>query len=296
MPETTETNNIYAEHDASNELHQENSPTVFSEGGSLVSHETFGEPSKKKHLARNLLIAGFLVLNLGMGAASADILVINKNKPDANPTNQTSSTVAPKNTIPTKQTVAAKTDTPASQTLHYVSKPLDMEFDYPIDWRIDSDSSNKHIEISSPTIDITDSGGKSEKARVQINVDNKYPKDILAIVDDSSTIAASSEQIKYQKPTKVQRKSTNLSFATLDGLSKGNITSLFISGNLTYAPGELVKSKNYKSINPFVSVYFNTCPDGGCHALSLGNTSAEDYKTNPIFTQLRKIIQSMRFN
>jgi hypothetical protein len=248
------------------------------------SHEQAEENSAGSHLKRNLLIAAVVVLNLGMGTASAAMLV----KKPAQQKLQASTSSASTNTT-VDQSSSAPAATADAKTLHYVSKPLNLEFDYPIDWHIYSDSSNKNISISSTPTDIKDATGRAEQGRLVINIDSKYPDNTYYTVDDNSVIVANSEAIKYSDPTKVQRQSTNISFARGQYDTGDSVSMMFISGNLNYSKGQHVADKNYKAINPFLTFYVDGCRSK-CEGPSQAAFSIDDYHSNPMFAQAQEYL------
>ncbi|MDB5161059.1 MAG: hypothetical protein JWO96_439 [Candidatus Saccharibacteria bacterium] len=254
------------------------------------SHEpTHAPPTQRpsSHLKRNIVTALVVALNLGMGSASATLLL-------KKPAPQTAaSNLVTQKPIAAAQNPSSIKDAPATKLEHYVSQPLNLEFDYPIDWHINSDAGNTWITISSPTTDIIDDSGRTVKGSVQIQLTSKYPPS--SFIDDSLVTSAPSEPITYSNPTNAQRKSTNISFARYSSDPADSISYFFVSGNLAYSKGQRVQSKEYQSINPFISVYINSCLSK-CQALSVSQISLDTYHSNPMLVKTTGIIQSMRFN
>jgi hypothetical protein len=247
-------------------------------------------PRKHPHLKRNLFIAAFLLANIAMIGTSLALLSNKKQQP-AQQKKQSTNIVAKE----PSQTPPAASTSPASSK-HYVSKPLSMEFDYPSDWHISSDSGNKSIKIASPSTDILDDTGRSVNSKVEIDVVLKYPDYPNELVNDSSMIVEPSEPIKYEKPTSTQRKQTNISFARFEG-PDSSILSMFISGNLVYSKDQMVKSKNYQSIHPFITIHINSCSeDPSCSGIGVSWITIDTYHNNLMLRQAAKIIKSMRFN
>lgn len=260
-----------------------------------LSVGTVAAPTKDSKLMRLAVVVAVLV-NVVMVGSSGYLFSVTK-KSAANPDQASSKTNVALTQNQSTDKTTAKPEEP--KIVHYSSEPLKLEFDYPSDWRIESDPSNKNIHLSSPLIKLNLADGSSAQAKVVIVIDEKYPGQLPYIVDNEARIVDNSQVITYSNPTTVQRKETNLSFSKVSSakvLTDSGISSLFISGNYAYKKGELVSSKKYTGTNPFISVYASACLDSSCDLFSAAEITPDTYKNSPTFQQVKTLLASSRFN
>lgn len=190
------------------------------------------------------------------------------------------------------------------KTLHYVSKPLGIEFDYPVDWRISSDASNSSINLTSAPFSFTDPTGIAQAVAVYLAITNtkqqanSYSEVLLG---DGDTIAVASETLKYTSPTASQRATTNLSFARnlyQSGDNQQAIDTGFISGSYAYQAGSKVGSQEYTKVDPQIRFYLNPCGLGSAKCQAYNDTSFtySDWQTNPNLQAVKALLTSLRIN
>jgi hypothetical protein len=252
-------------------------------------HHTENTFNSKKHTKRNFLIVVAVLLNLGMGSASAAILV---KKPSSKKADASTTNLGASNTVVASQDLSKAKDTPASEIQHYVSEPMKLEFDYPIDWHIFSDADNKNISITSPVSNFVTSSGQTVQGKADIELSLKYD---AGLIDDSLLAISPSEAVSYNNPTPSQRKTTNLSFFAYGNEDPSAIDYAVITGSFTYAKGQSISTRNYKLINPFIYIYVNACVTH-CQGLSIDRFDIDTFHNNAMLVKAKAIVQSMRFN
>lgn len=251
------------------------------------------EVVKPKRNKKRLLIYGLIIL-INAAIITATTIVLRSPKKQS-----VATTASSENTTGSNPEINNNVEPP--KNLHYVSDALKLEFDYPSDWRIESSPSNTFITIQSPQTEIKQANGETTKGRVVLEVHAKYTEyfnGTPAIIDDKSIIAEDSERITYKNPTTVQRSETNLSFtrsANVGGSANG-FDTVFVSGNLAYKAGAMVRTQAYKTINPFIIMYFNPCQEDNCGAYVPPRVDKAAFKSNQAFSSAKEIIASARFN
>ena len=187
-------------------------------------------------------------------------------------------------------------------TLHYVSKALHVEFDYPVDWRIGGTADDKMLSLTSAPFSIPASDGSKQQGDINLTIaDPSQEQGSFGIMDDSGTISVNSQALAYTNPSSVQRKSTNISFesANSEDAQRGYSDSAFISGNLVYRTGQTVGSQKYLSVTPHIYAYFDPCHVGNGHCQAFGvnvSFNQDTWQNDPNFTKLRNLIKSLRFS
>jgi hypothetical protein len=181
---------------------------------------------------------------------------------------------------------------PDSKLLHYTSKPLKVEFDYPVDWRIQSSADNKWASLTSPDFDFTDSTGKADRGKISMRIESD--PNYFGFIADSDTATIASQKLTYANPVSGQRKDTYVSFASYEDSATG-FQFAFVSGNLFYNKGAQLNTKNYVSINPHVSLYVDNCHQG-CQALSAASIDLKTWQTEPEMLKAQDLIKSLRIN
>jgi hypothetical protein len=255
---------------------------------SLADTVVTPKPSKKRSKRQIFTIALIALINIGMAGASVYLLFVKK------PITKT----AAEPVAITNLASQSKTDNPpASQPteakiLHYVSEPLKLEFDYPNDWHISSGVNDSYIEIKSGPVNVEQPDGTLVYGPIVITIQKNYSDDNFMITENTA-IGSASEQLTYDSPTNVQRKQTNLSFITY---GSGDLSGVFVSGNLVYKKGDKVGSKNFKNINPFISLYVDACYDRPCQAFQAGEFSLNTFHTHSSFQKLSTLIKSLRIH
>jgi hypothetical protein len=245
------------------------------------------KPSKK-----SLLIAVVIILNLGIaGTGTGLVLASTKQKPARH-----EATVVTSETDPAALASNEPTEAPKITLLHYKADALKAKFDYPSDWHISGNPDNTFISIQSPVTKIKDYNNTLSDAQVSINITAKYTGDQSNTIDANSHITAASDELTYNHPTKVQRTTTHYSYAQLPGDNDpASISSSFISGNLAYSIGDRVGLRNFKAINPFITIVVQRC-DTTCDQPTYLGLNFDDYTSNPLLQTAKDIIKSFEFN
>ena len=292
--------------EATTEAEQDTSSTEPSETADNTDKEnTEGDhtPSKqkadpkpksaKKRLSKRAVLISLVILVNLLATGSSSYLFVASSK--AKPVQVKSQTLT-KETSDTTVSPASEPTTPTVTTKHYTAEALKTDFDYPSDWYIASNGSDQIITIQSPHFQIKELNGKLSDAQVVIDITPKYSDNNYAFIYDDSRIVMPSEKLTYTNPTKVQRTETNLSFAQFPGTTdKNGLDILFVSGDQSYATGQTVGSKTYKTINPFIAIYIQDCFKG-CQALSTAQIDAATYRSTDMLTKAKDIVKSLRFN
>lgn len=245
-------------------------------------------PHRRGHTLA-IFITAVVIVNLTLAGGSG-WLYYQKHKPTA--TGQSASLSG------NSTSAASKKPLPADpSTLHYVSEPLKIEFDYPVDWRVSSSSDNSAISLASAPFQFTTREGKQTKATINISISPASTTPTFPVVNDNDVIVADSESLTYTAPTKQQRSATNISFVNSNSVKDGTIMGLFISGSFSYKQGEPVSSKDYKTVDPRIYLSLNDCASELCRqAYSPDYFTISDWHTNPSFKKAKSIFESLRLN
>ncbi len=237
------------------------------------------EPQKKRRWPVVLLVAGLLL------ASAAGAYWFGSRKAAAPAARQTSNT--------SKAPAASAKTNPPVATKHYDSVTYTLGLDYPAEWLV-SDTTAK-LALSSPGVDLVDSGGAKVRGRAVLSVQNKlasipnYPKApaLATLVSDKLT---------YKQPTAVQRAQTYLSFLTFTGTS--GLDRLYVTGDTGYQQGQQIPETDIARGNPLVGISFELCGSNDCTASSQPAISvqAASWKASPLSKQLVEIIQSITLN
>ena len=255
----------------------------------------FTPPPKKRRLLRAVVIL-VVMLNLGLAGASG-WLTFHKPKTAAASTLATSA--QPVATGASDKSASTATAKPAGDatTLHYVSDALKLEFDYPVDWRVSSSADNSSVSLRSAPFHFTSPDGQLLNAALSVTITPVSTASYVVKADDSYVITNNSQSLVYSNPTKQQRSTTNVSFASYPENKAGTTTAIFISGNLSYNKGDTVGSKNYKSIDPKVYLELDGCASSGCADVAQSNAfTSSDWQSVPTFQQAKSLFESLRFN
>lgn len=249
------------------------------------SDETPSKPKRSRK--RQLAYGGFIVVNIAI--LTVTLIVLRQPKTQSTATKV--STADPGNS----QTDVNKPPEPP-KTQHYVSEALKLEFDYPSDWRIESNPDSTFMAIQSAQFDAKMADGTTAKARGEIHIYAKYPE-TTHDVTSTMVISADSEKLTYKNPTKVQRTETLLSFVRDASVKKSDaVTASFISSDLNYKSGQLVGSKNYQKTNPFIIFKVSECDEHCAQAVGVLPIATDTLKGLSQFETAKAIITSMRFN
>lgn len=237
-----------------------------------------------------LVIVGLL----NVIAAGANVYVRARQPAAVVPKSTATTLIVPK---ATKPVTAPSVPAASTSTLHYVSKPLNLEFDYPVDWRIEGSADDKSLSLSSAPFSIN-ADGKSWQGVIELSIEDPKAYGDFSFFSDTDVITADSEVLTYTSPTSFQRKTSHVSFEgsapTPDFPAETGF--IFITGNLSYKQGQLLSSQNYKSIDPHIYAYFNPCHfQVGCQAFTNVAITSDEWHTNPEFVKLRTLLASLRF-
>lgn len=248
--------------------------------------------SKPKKFSKKLIITSFVLVNVVILASTVWLL--------AQPKKNQTSTKSDVQVSDTKSSNDASKNTDSipevAKTLHFSSSALKLEFDYPSSWRITSNPDNTYMSIQSGQFDLIQANGTQTKARAIITIYAKYPESSDDI-GGSSVISATSEKLTYKNPTKVQRSQTNLTFTRAKGVDgPDNVTAMFISGDQSYTLGQLVSSKKYQTVNPFIIFKVNACDKLCSTADVIAPASMKVINELTVFATGKDIITSMRFS
>lgn len=245
---------------------------------------------KPKHSERMwFIVAGIIIGNLLIAGATATFLL-------KEPPTKTTPSITTK---PGVKVLPATTSevTPAKEPVTnkmYVSDPLKLSFQYPSDWRIVASPDNSSITINSVPFDVKLANGSLSKASIKLEINETYKPS--GLVSDSSLVRKASQKLVYNAPTAVQRKDTYLTYIqSVDDPSGSGVRAFFISGGNQYSDGQRVSSKDYKKVNPFITVSVNACGDS-CDGATPTDVLYDDLSNKLENLTVQKIIQSMRFN
>lgn len=243
---------------------------------------------KKKPILVGLLIF-VLVGNVSLAAAS--YYLHGKSKKVSAISSVPQMTVKTTPTSPSTGTTSA----PVVTTLHYTSSALNLEFDYPVDWRITSTSGDKDIELQSAPIKFTDYTGKPRTGTIQVSIVAKDTGNNFASITNTSSVIANSLALTYKNPSSVQRRSTNLTFVNSQSADNPQaFDAVLITGNLAYHLGQTLANQNYLSVDPEISAYVSSCPEAQCFYQALGSLSYSSWQSNTDLQKIQSLITSMR--
>jgi hypothetical protein len=248
-------------------------------------------PKRRHRLSKKWLLLLFvLVLNVGVGSANV-YLALQPETADA-----ASSSVADGSSAATSQKTAVDTKPGTDvKTLHYVSKPLNLEFDYPVDWRISGSNDNQQLSMSSPPFQFTDTDGKSAAVTLQLNISAASPTN-YGFIGDTDVVKADSEPISYSHPTSNQRQQTNLSFTEYSTSSADAIAFLLVTGSYSYHKGDVIGSHDYKKVDPQITMYVDECYAVHCQGLNVGTFDIATFHSDSHMQDAKAIIESLRLN
>lgn len=274
------------------------SPDVAAQPQLVSPIVALAAPRKtRRRLSAKLVVIIAMVINLALLAGNGYVYA-GEHKSASTTAN---GTVAIEPAAATQKKPTSTTASPSGdvKTLHYKSDTLNLEFDYPVDWRIASDGSNASIRLTSASFPLEATNGEKSAATINLLIAGaaQSGEDYSFVIDDSA-IAYDSEPLTYATPTAQQRNQTNLSFIGFphDGKAPG-IQTIFISGGNAYKAGDKVGSKDYKKVDPRISMYVDLCAGGKCvQALSVSEYSLKTWHTNESLLKARAVIESMRFN
>lgn len=253
-----------------------------------VAEPQIPNPRKKVHKLA-ILITAIVVINLALAGGSGWLYYQKHNRATAA---QPASLASQPTTTGSKKSAASE-----PTTLHYVSEPLKIEFDYPIDWRVSSSSDNSSVNLTSAPFPFTTGEGKQTKATINISMSPASATGSFLAVSDDNVIVTDSESLTYTTPTKQQRPMTNLSFVNYKIDKNNSILGVFISGSFSYKQGELAGSKDYKTVDPRIFLSVDDCASGQCRQAYLANYfTIKDWHTNPNFKKAKAIFESLRLN
>lgn len=244
-------------------------------------------PTRRPGHKLTYLAAGLLLLNIFLGIGT--VYVHNKH-------NATTAQLVTRadTSYPSSKTKLASADV---TTLHYVSKPLNLEFDYPVDWRLSSSAANTTIKISSSPFKLTDSTGMTHAATINLSINSSNENSFSYDISPSQPISVDSETLKYSNPTASQRPTTNVSFVGSNENAANEINAIFVSGNNVYHKGETVDSHNYAAITPQISMNVDLCAGGLCkQALNTATFKLSNWHDGAEFIKARSLIESLRLN
>jgi hypothetical protein len=250
-----------------------------------------GVKPPKRSRKRILLIVLFVLVNLGLAGANGYLMT---NKKSDVPTVAVTATKATTTSKKAGAKVTASTDI---KTLHYVSKPLGIEFDYPVDWRVSSDAANTSISLTSAPFSFTDTSGQARAANISLSITPASQAGATyTVVYDGDVIGADSESLTYAKPTSGQRKQTNISFASTSNTNPKELSYGFVSGTYVYKSGDAVSSQEHAKVDPQIAFYINPCGNEKCQALNTTSFAISDWKTNSNLQQVKALLESLRIN
>lgn len=289
QPEQEATEHIVV--DSQPETSEESSPEPVA---STETEETPEKPAEttaevpKKSKKKLLLTLAFVLVNTAILSGTGYLLMHKQKQPNTAMSTTTE--------VKTTQGTTKSPDTPAEapKTLHFTSDSLGFDFDYPSDWRIDSNSDNSFIIVQSAPFQVKQSDGSQKKVAATLIIYGKYDPDLD--VQDSDRIVNDSEQLVYKDPTKIQRKQTFLSYAHSSQYFNTDVVSTaFISGNLQYKVGQSVGSQNFQKINPFIILKLIDCVDT-CNPSFPSPVSRDEFVALDQLNTAKEMIKSMRFN
>lgn len=263
-------------------------------------------PRRPKKLAIITLVILVLVLN---GTMLGSSLYLRRSTRTAIvvPTASVHNNVSSASVQRTKSTVTASTAGAQPTTLHYVSTALNLEFDYPIDWRVDAAADSSAINLSSGKINFTDYSGVNTSGTISVNIQAK-PTDSSDTTfagqyfSGSELIAADSQMLSYLSPTSVQRKSTNLSYVqnqtfTDPATSRANLDAsdlLLVSGRVAFKKGQKITDQDLHSVDPQISAYINDCPEIKCQYAAYAAVTQSTWQNDPNLSKIQDLIKSIR--
>ncbi len=249
-----------------------------------------GSTQPVSHRKRWLVIVSILLINIALGAGNVYVHTHPKAVADAQVTPVKTKTVS-------KTTSSAKSLASADvKTLHYTSKPLGIEFDYPVDWRVSSDAANTSINLTSAPFSFTDPTSLATAVNINLSITpaSQQNSSYFSLLNDDDKIAADSDSLAYTNPTSGQRKQTNISFTSFSSTDT-DIGMGFISGVYHYTKGATVGSQDYKKVDPQITFYLDPCANQQCEAFNAVNFTKNDWDTNPNFQQVKDLLASLRF-
>lgn len=277
---------------------QDDAPALQQEPDNSAGSEPDGNHQRKFHLVVPripkfspwlVVLLVVVVLNLGAGVGNA---YLRWYQHVGSKTASSDTLVLPTTTHNDDGKAVTPSDT---TTLHYSSEALSVDFDYPIDWRVSGSADDKTITLTSAPINI--SGEQYiHQAVLTVNItDPSSNYDTFGFLSESDVITRDSDSLDYANPSKFQRKSTHLSFASSQMNDKFEF--IFVSGNLVYTKGQTVGSKNYRSINPHIDAYLDPCyaGNGHCQAFTTVPITNTQWSTDQTLEKFRNVVKSLRF-
>ena len=247
------------------------------------------KPSKKQ-----IIVAIVVIFNIAVFQTGSHLFVRNSQVPA---TQEDVNAVADKNTAVEKPSTGDTSDKQTKpKNLHYDSNALKLSFDYPIDWRVGTSSGDKEVSLTSGKFDFKNSLGATEQGKIVLSIVSKDAAgtNFNAVMGDE-TATSVSEKIVYSNPSTVQRKQTNLSFLGHDAeLANSSFNMMVITGDYSYKKGDPITAYSYKTIEPRITAYIDTCEDS-CQAFNIGSISVDTWNSNAELIKLKEIIKTLRF-
>jgi hypothetical protein len=258
---------------------------------------------QRKHRKLALFSLGALVLLVNVTMLTGNVYLSNTIK---------TAKVVPATTVHNNVSSASVERTksaPSAQptTLHYVSTALNLEFDYPIDWRVTAAADSSNINLSSGKINFTDYSGVNKSGTISVTIQAKPtdPADTTfsgQYFSGSELIPADSTVLSYLHPTSVQRKSTHLSYVQdqtfadpgSDTTNPNAIDLLLVTGNVAFNKGQTIADHPLNSVDPQISAYINSCPDISCHYRAVAAVTEPTWQKNPNLSKIQDLIVSIR--
>ena len=276
-------------------------PVVEEDGPEAgLKHET----SHKKRAA--LVLGGFFIFNallLGMNYYLVHAVPQSSSKSAAVSSKQgvVSSSASPSPTQPA--------DAPSQPTtIHYKSTGLNLEFDYPVDWRVSSSTDNTSVSLTSGLVSFTDYEGIKQSGKINMSIAAKSvtPSQFSsfaanAYLTGSELVTGDSIQITYSNPSAVQRKQTNLTYVRDSNfydkdqraIDATAANLLMVTGKLAYKQGQTIGSQNYNGVDPQIATSIDQC-HSNCQGPDAAALTPATWDSNPDLKIIKTIIASIR--
>lgn len=191
-----------------------------------------------------------------------------------------------------------------STTTPYTSNgsDLNLAFAYPSNWSVTPSSNNNStdqpITVTSPISDVATSSG-TVSARAVISI-RPAAAQLSELSSGSATVAQTSTQFAYTKPTSSQHQYPYLTFVHLE--SGANPTNAFdeaiITGISSFTAGQNLSANSLGQIDPIISARFYTCTTQTCDAASSTplNVTNNVWQTGALFQQIQAVLASLQLN
>ncbi len=180
------------------------------------------------------------------------------------------------------------------KTSNYNSSTSNLDFNYPIGWKV-NDNNSGLIKVTSPIVNLTSDNLNTVKGQIIISINQQA---VLPPSFGSYSVAVdNSQQISYNSPTNIQRNQTYLTFVQYPSTTVvGGLDGIYVTGAFGYQKLQVIPSTDITKLSPLIIVSFVLCANTSCSnskPLTISHTMLKD---NLINQTVYNIIKSLQIN